>query len=324
MDEESQKDLLSKLGLTESEVNKRLVGKKKEDEFLLFLMLLDVCESIIPIDESITQILGESSCDFIIQMKNSNEMFMLEVKHTDEEEYKISMGNLEKRIKYANDKNYKLYFAISIKGFWMVFDQDYIKNNNGKIGVKDGIHSELDTLFSTCSYLFLGSIKIRTIYSKKNHKKQTFIYHKDYGHLIAYEFYFNDKLVFNIKGKNSKYLPYTTILEALQDRISCSNQEIKKDKDGITVIEEFDNNPNMITEYTFLLSIINHITYDDNNTYDAHLLIKESKLSKSYLINKDLILILRAVIYHLAVEKGLAITYQIKDKGYYFPKIETE
>lgn len=127
--EETRNKILSDLNISnEEEFEKRLIGKKKEDEFLLFLILLDVC-SIMPIDESITQILEEASCDFIIQMKDSKKSFMLEIKHTDKEEYKISSGNLQKRIDYANSRGYKLYFAISIKGFWMLFNQNYIKKN---------------------------------------------------------------------------------------------------------------------------------------------------------------------------------------------------
>lgn len=71
--EETRNKILSDLNINNNEeyLKKRLIGKKKEDEFILFLILLDVCSSITSIDESIAQLLGEASCDFIIQMKNS-------------------------------------------------------------------------------------------------------------------------------------------------------------------------------------------------------------------------------------------------------------
>lgn len=312
--EETRNKILLDLNIKEEEFEKRLIGKKKEDEFLLFLILLDVC-SIMPIDESIPQLLDEASCDFIIQMKDSKKSFMLEIKHTDKEEYKISGGNLQKRIDYANSKGYELYFAISIKGFWMLFNQNYIKEKCGTISIKeDGLKSELDTIFYTCAYLFMGNVKIETIYSKADHPKKLYIKHEDYGNLISYKFFYNEKLIFKVKGKNSQYLPFITILDGLQDRLSSQNQEIKEEGE-FTIIKEWGDN-NCIYEYTFLLSIISHVKYNENQTYDAHTLIKESKIEKSVLINKNLIKILRECIYYLATCKEVIITYQVQDKGY--------
>lgn len=80
--EETRNKILSNLNINNRGRSwEKINRKKKEDEFLLFLILLDVC-SIMPIDESITQILEEASCDFIIQMKDSQKSFMLEIKHT--------------------------------------------------------------------------------------------------------------------------------------------------------------------------------------------------------------------------------------------------
>lgn len=91
LNEDKQVELAKTLGMNISEINRRLVGKNKEDEFILILLFI----------------------------------FILEIKHTDKEKDSISGGNLNKRIDYAPKLGLKLFFAISIKGYWILFDSDY-------------------------------------------------------------------------------------------------------------------------------------------------------------------------------------------------------
>lgn len=319
--EETRNKILSDLNINNGEeVEKRLIGKKKEDEFLLFLILLDVC-SIMPIDESITKILEEASCDFIIQMKDCQKSFMLEIKHTDKEEYKISSGNLQKRIDYANSRGYELYFAISIKGCWMLFSQKYIQSKNGKITIKeDYLNSELDNIFHTCSYHFVREMKIETIYSKKSIPKNMFVKNKDYGNLISYKLYCDNKQIFEINDNEDKkdYIPCIVILQGLQDELSKINQCVKE-KDDFIIITEYGSNF-IIPEYVLLLSIINHAICGKNKTYDAHTILKESKnKGKSELINKNYILLIRGIIKDLCINKKVPIICKKGNKCYNIP-----
>ncbi|MGP1411903.1 MAG: hypothetical protein ACTTKD_08720 [Peptoanaerobacter stomatis] len=91
-----------------------------------------------PINEEISQISGEKTPDFEVVFTDNYKM-MLEVKHTDKDEYKISGGNLKKRIDYAAAQNMPLRFAISIKGFWGLFTSDFIRSKKGKIKLSDYI-----------------------------------------------------------------------------------------------------------------------------------------------------------------------------------------
>ena len=62
---------------------------------------------------------------------------LLEVKHTDKDMYKISQGNLQNRIDFANRQNLPLRFAISLKGLWGLFTVDTLLEKKGKLILDD-------------------------------------------------------------------------------------------------------------------------------------------------------------------------------------------
>lgn len=280
LNEDQQESLVSALGMTRDEIDKRLVGKNKEDEFLLILLLMDVCKSITGFDEGISQILKTATSDLLVELKNGDK-FMLEIKHTDKERYSISSGNLKKRIDYAHKFNLNLFFAISIKGYWMLFDETYLVEKKGKIDVSDSLKSKLDEVLGCVSYVFPRSLRIRSVYSKcKCNSKSIGIQFNPYGYLISYELYIDNKKIFRVKGKNSPIIGYMMILEALQDRLSMDKQEIKQSGEYTIINESFTKDFNVISEYKFLLAPIEHmIPEEGSKKYTAHDYLENTKVN---------------------------------------------
>lgn len=275
LNKEKQDELINIFGMSREEIEKRLVGKNKEDEFLLIIVLMNVCKSITAFDEGVSQILKTATSDLLVELKNGFK-FMLEIKHTDNEKYSISGGNLGRRIEYAHKFNLKLYFAISIKGYWMLFDEDYLKHKSGKIDVSDMQRSRLDEILGCVSYIFPKDLRIKSVYSKTN-SKTTEIKFDPYGYLVSYELYYNNRKLFRVKGKNSPYIGYTMILEALQDRLSMDRQSIEQSGEYTIINESFLQDYNMISEYKFLLATIEHTAYEGDNKYTAHDYLENAK-----------------------------------------------
>ena len=305
---EQEKSIVQSMGISIEEIDRRMNGKDKEDMFILILLFMDVCKSVSGFDEGVSKIFHASTSDLIIEMKNGKK-FLLEIKHTGKEKYKISSGNLQERIDYAASFGLELFFAISIKGFWMLFKSDYLKNNGGKITVADYKNSELDSILGTYSYMFPNGLKIRSVY-KKNYKNSVGIKHNEYGELVSYELYYQDRKLFRVKGKNSPVKGYSMILEALQDRMSVVSQNIHTEGDTTVIIEEFpadnQNSFNAISEYEFLLSPIRHTVNDSGENYTERTAVESLKSDETVMhFQKEHV---RGMMKWLA-EQGVPVCY---------------
>ena len=111
LNKEQQEKLADTLGMDLQEIEKRLVGKNKEDEFVLILIFMEVCKNITAFDEGVSQLLKTATSDLLVELQNGNK-FMLEIKHTEKEKYSISMGNLQKKMDYAKEYGLDFHFAI--------------------------------------------------------------------------------------------------------------------------------------------------------------------------------------------------------------------
>lgn len=114
LNKEQQENLANTLGMELEEIERRLVGKNKEDEFVLILLFMEVCKSITGFDEGVSQLLKTATSDLLVEL-HSGKKFMLEIKHTDKERYSISMGNLQKRMDYAAKYNLELFLQYQLK-----------------------------------------------------------------------------------------------------------------------------------------------------------------------------------------------------------------
>lgn len=307
LNKEQQEKLAITLGMDLQEIERRLVGKNKEDEFVLILLFMEVCKSITAFDEGVSQLLKTATSDLLVELQNGNK-FMLEIKHTEKEKYSISMGNLQKRIDYASKYGLDLYFAISIKGYWMLFSAEYLKEKKGKIEVSDLMKSKLDEILGCVSYVFPKGMRIKSVYSTYETVKSTGIQFSPYGKLVSYELYYNDRKIFRVKGKNSPYIGYTMILEALQDRLSMDTQTIEQSGSYTVINESFSNDFNAISEYKFLLSPIEHTVYDGEEKYTAHTYIENAKVDANLLKMRFQVGHIRGMMQYLA-DNGIEIMY---------------
>ena len=307
LNKEQQEKLAITLGMDLQEIERRLVGKNKEDEFVLILLFMEVCKSITAFDEGVSRLLKTATSDLLVELQNGNK-FMLEIKHTEKEKYSISMGNLQKRIDYASKYGLDLYFAISIKGYWMLFSAEYLKEKKGKIEVSDLMKSKLDEILGCVSYVFPKGMRIKSVYSTDETVKSTGIQFSPYGKLVSYELYYNDRKIFRVKGKNSPYIGYTMILEALQDRLSMDTQTIEQSGSYTVINESFSNDFNAISEYKFLLSPIEHTVYDGEEKYTAHTYIENAKVDANLLKMRFQVGHIRGMMQYLA-DNGIEIMY---------------
>ena len=304
---EQQEELATTLGMDLKEIERRLVGKNKEDEFLLILLFMEACKSITAFDEGVSQLLKTATSDLLVELQNGNK-FMLEIKHTDKERYSISMGNLEKRINYAGKYGLELFFAISIKGYWMLFNAEYLKEKKGKIDISDLMKSKLDETLGCISYVFPKGLRIKSVYSTDKTVKTTGIQFPPYGKLVSYELYYNDRKIFRVKGKNSPYIGYTMILEALQDRMSMDTQIIQQSGSYTVINESFSKDFNAISEYKILLSPIEHTVYDGEEKYTANTYIENAKVDANLLKMRFQVGHIRGMLQYLA-DNGIEIMY---------------
>lgn len=304
---EQQEELATTLGMDLKEIERRLVGKNKEDEFLLILLFMEACKSITAFDEGVSQLLKTATSDLLVELQNGNK-FMLEIKHTDKERYSISMGNFEKRINYAGKYGLELFFAISIKGYWMLFNAEYLKEKKGKIDISDLMKSKLDETLGCISYVFPKGLRIKSVYSTDKTVKTTGIQFPPCGKLVSYELYYNDRKIFRVKGKNSPYIGYTMILEALQDRMSMDTQIIQQSGSYTVINESFSKDFNAISEYKFLLSPIEHTVYDGEEKYTAHTYIENAKVDANLLKMRFQVGHIRGMLQYLA-DNGIEIMY---------------
>ena len=315
--EEEKRILAQQLNIDYEEYKKRMVGKEKEADFIIIMKSLGVLKHFEAYDEGFSHITGGYTPDFRVEMNDGYKM-LLEVKHTDQDFFKISQGNLQNRIDFANRQNIPLRFAISLKGLWGLFTSETLQEKKGKLTLDDfrgeKSNSWLDAELATCVYMFPKQVKIKSVYST-NHAKGMEIYFEPYGQLVSYELYCDDKKIFRIKGKNSPYLQHSIYLEALHDRIANTNQDIVQNGEFTVITEYFDKEtPQLIPEYEFLLSPINHmrkIVNEKNIQYTSQLAISEHDFS--FLS----VQVLRFLLSEL-VDLGMEITVFRNESGYAF------
>ena len=77
LNKEQQDNLATTLGMELQEIERRLVGKNKEDEFILILLFMEVCKSITAFDEGVSQLLKTATSDLLVELQNEKK-FMLE------------------------------------------------------------------------------------------------------------------------------------------------------------------------------------------------------------------------------------------------------
>lgn len=157
-------------------------------------------------------------------------------------------------------------------------------------------------------YVFPKGLRIKSVYSTDETVKSTGIKFPPYGNMVSYELYYNDRRIFRVKGKNSPYIGYTMILEALQDRLSMDTQIIEQSDNYTVINESFSNDFNAISEYKFLLAPVEHTAYDGEEKYTAHTYIENAKADANLLKMHFQLGHVRGMMQYLA-DNGVEIMY---------------
>lgn len=271
LDDETRELLIEKLKLENSNLEKRLPGLRIEDEFALMLFFLDNCKHIISLDETTSVLTDESyQSDFIIHFKN-DEKIMIEVKSTEEDKYKISKANFDKRLKFAQDMGLELYFALKIKNHWSLYPSSYLVEKNYRINYnEDLISSILCQKLNSQMFLIPKELKAESIYSK-NTSKSLGVQH-ECGELISYKLYYDDKLIVEVSPENDKHLYITLIIELWHDFMS-NNLIEEKINEFETLVTETSNENFINYDFQYFMSIINHMI-NNNNRYNSSSFLK--------------------------------------------------
>jgi len=305
LDEETNLLLKKKLNLENSNLENRLPGLKVEDEFALILHFFNNCKHIISIDETTSILTDESyQSDFIIHFKDGKKI-MVEVKSSKDNKFKISQKNLEKRRTFADDLGYELYFALRLKGYWMLFHNDYLIENNYKIETqKDMNNSTFLTMFDAVIYIIPKDVKVESKYSLEQSKSRGLgIRHGEYGELISIKLFYQDTLIFEVSAENKEHLPECLLFELWYDML-LDNIVFEK-LDELTVKSINKTTDELMTlDFKYFLSSINHMfnVYDKRHESSSFLKLLASNVDVS--LNKERL----EILFSRLIELGIPIT----------------
>ena len=255
-----KREIANSFGINYDIYINQIVKTGKEYEFIVIMKALGKLKYLKSFSEDLQYIVGEDTYNYIVEI-HDNYRFMLEINYTDKKNYEMSLDYLQKKKNIADENNIQIHFAISLNDFWGLFSYDDLQSKNGKITIDDicGVNyiSQLDKTLDTCSYIFNKPITIKSVYSRKQ-VSHLGIALEPYGNLVSYEFYYDNKQLFEVNDKKSKYFFHVLALEELQNELTKSHKHIEKNED-FTVVTESTPKPLFIQEYKFLLTPIYHI-----------------------------------------------------------------
>jgi hypothetical protein len=308
LSEEDQSALVLKLGLDPSNLDLRLQGLRNEDEFCLILYFLECCNHIIKFDEGVSFLSKSYSPDMLLEL-SSGEKYFIEIKtKTNESKFKISGGNLEKRLAFASDFGFPLLFAIKLNGYWGLFTGEYLQNTSGKIKFPDDFNrSMFNQKFKSTFYVFPKGIKIESEYSQGGDPVGK-IQHSDYGNLISYKFSYKDNLIFEATKEDKRKIHFSFLLEHLHDVMSNQSQTTETKENGNTVIKEELTQDFACSDYAFFLAPIQHTISNLGTKFD------NSSFYKSMLEDRDDRLIKKLIHDLISYLKDLGIPIIITNK----------
>lgn len=266
--EKQQEELLNNLNLDKKNLKVRLRGLSVESEFYTIMHLLKSCKHILSFDESTSVLCKSYSPDCLLVLNDDSKIFV-EIKSKEEFEYKISSGNLKKRIEFANNFGVKLYFAVKLKMYWGLFSSEFLISKKGKLKIPDDYrNSEFEKVFNSKSIIFPEGIEVKSYYSKCKDALLS-IKHPKFGNLFKYEFFYNEKIIFSVEKKNKNDAIKSVVLELLHDAM---NQQSKKivpiNKNENVIIRKLLHNT-MCWDYQFLFAHVTHMKTDIGLRYDT-------------------------------------------------------
>lgn len=300
LDEETRTLLIKKLELENSNLEKRLPGLRVEDEFALMLYFLNNCKHIISLDETTSVLTHESyQSDYIVHFKN-NEKIMIEVKSTQEENYKISKTNFNKKMSFAQDMGIELYFALKIKNHWSLYHSSYLIEKNYRINYKDDFeHSILCQKLNSQLLLIPKGLKAESIYSK-NTSNGLMVQHGKFGELISYKLFYNDKLIIEVTPENKDHFHTIFTIELWHD-FMADNLIAKQLTELETLVIETSNENFFNYDFQYFMSTINHTINSEDNHYNSTSFLKYIATNKDIALTKEILIMTLRELQELGI-----------------------
>lgn len=219
-------NIMNSLGVDLNDFENRIKGLEREYEFIGNLYICNVIKEIIPVDEDFTTSIGEKSCDAIITLKNDKKI-MVEIKSTEKTEYSISNGNFVKRVNWAKNNGYELYFAINICNYWALYSSKQLDEWNRKVTIENIPESLLSEVFGILYYLTTEKIKFVSLYSNKESCENLGIKDVETGYsLIKEEFWVGEKCVRSVTPSENNGLPLVLLSSEIRSRCCRTNERI--------------------------------------------------------------------------------------------------
>lgn len=316
LNEGQRVEVAQMLNLTEEDLNRRLDGKEAEYEFLLSSYLMGNIKHIIAFEEGISRLTNTTTADFLI-VTNNGKRLIIEVKSTDNTSWKISKKVFQEKKEFAEMMNGELYFAIRIKGHWLLLSGDYVETKNYKIEIGSYLDSELHILGSM-DFIFRDKLIIKSVYTR-DEKRSLGIQNTDHGYLERYTIETNKKTIFKISPSTKDKIYISFALEAIQDSASNHSQEIIDLGKGRTLVIEELMEDCQFALFHLLLAPIKHIINSNLElNYEFSTYIAEIVDSNNgQFINKEQIGYVLALLH----KSGVDIHVVIGGKIYRFDQI---
>lgn len=289
MDDDDRHNLKTMLGISDDD-EKRLVGFRYEDEFKLMMYLLGWVKEFTGIDEDMSPLTGTKTTDFFVDTIQGRQL-CIEVKSSKGNSQKFSLRYVREKRAYAKKQHRELYFAINLRGHWMLFSDRYVLEHNRIITFEENyVDSELNDIFGERLFVFPKGLEIVSTYS---HSKEGIgINHPEYGNLIRIAIKAFGKPLYRKTLNNHQDLLTSFVLENVEDEMSIQHQEVKiPDADRTLVIERFEKEYTILKLSAFSMSPIRHMTKgSEEKTYTFETFLEEMKTESLGCLSREIVL----------------------------------
>lgn len=248
--------VLSELGITIDEFERRIKGINEEYEFLLGLYLSGICDTITLPDETYYKLFNSYTSDIMVTI--GKRKVLIECKYTEEDFFKFSKGTLQRKVDYANNLGFGLYFAIKFSkiGQWMLVGHESIAKE--KVLTTDFKKCEMGNVLGFRKYMVKG-LEFISIF-KDSQKNTLGIQYPPYGYLSSEELKVNGKSFYKIKKKDDDMHGYLFLTQGFKSVVIPSIIN----KDGITIVtEKLDSI--MVSEFELILAPMKQIVKENLN-----------------------------------------------------------
>lgn len=283
------------LGITQED-EERLKGLQAEDEFLVLIYSLERVKNFAGVDENYAQITHSKTGDLFVETTD-NRKLCIEIKSTKNDYKEFTRKSILDKKEFADSHSHECYFAIKLKGIWILLNADYILAHNCKITLlNDFPASEMADVFGERYFLFPKGLQVLTTYSKThNNEGGVSGIQLDFGNATRIRLKYNKTILQTYTINNEKKPTLSFILEAIEDAMaSQSVQTCPINEDQTVVIETLTSNT-IVTFSQILTAPIVHLLNpkgENNETFTYSTYIDELKNQRSIYtnFNRELVL----------------------------------